>query len=259
MMRLKEKVCIVTGASKGIGLACAERYAREGAKVVMCARSADLGEQHAEKIRQEGGDVIFIQCDVSNKADVQRVVDEAIAHYGRIDVVLNNAGVNHRAAFLETTEEDWEWVMNVDVKGSFLMGQAVAREMVKQGDGGSIINMSSVMAVLALAEQVPYCAAKGAVNQLTKAMAISLGDKRIRVNAIGPGPIETELMMRVVTNKEKTEELARRMPLGRNGTTEEVAGVAVFLASEDSSFVTGQCIYCDGGRMIQGFPRNMEA
>ena len=174
-MRLKNKVCIVTGASKGIGLACAERYAQEGAKVVMCARSADIGEQNAEKIRQAGGDAIFIQCDVSKKADVQRVVDEAVAHYGRIDVVLNNAGVNHRAPFLETTEEDWEWVMNVDVKGTFLMGQAVARQMVKQGEGGSIINMSSVMAVLALAEQVPYCAAKGAVNQLTKSNGYLLG------------------------------------------------------------------------------------
>jgi len=258
-MRLKNKVCIVTGASKGIGLACAERYAQEGAKVVMCARSADIGEQNAEKIRQAGGDAIFIQCDVSKKADVQRVVDEAVAHYGRIDVVLNNAGVNHRAPFLETTEEDWEWVMNVDVKGTFLMGQAVARQMVKQGEGGSIINMSSVMAVLALAEQVPYCAAKGAVNQLTKAMAISLGDKQIRVNAIGPGPIVTELMQKVVSNKDKSEELLRRMPLARIGGTGEVAGVAVFLACEDSSFVTGQCVYCDGGRMIQGFPRNMEA
>lgn len=257
-MRLKDKVCIVTGASKGIGVACAERYAQEGAKVVMCARSAELGEEHAERIRQQGGDVIFIQCDVSKKEEVQHVVDETVAHYGRIDVVLNNAGVNHRASFLETTEEDWDLVMDVDVKGTFLMAQAVARQMVNQGEGGAIINMSSVMAVLALAEQVPYCAAKGAVNQLTKAMALSLGDKNIRVNAIGPGPIVTELMKRVVSNPEKSDELIRRMPLGRIAGPEEVAGVAVFLASEDASFITGQCIYPDGGRMIQGFPRNME-
>jgi NAD(P)-dependent dehydrogenase (short-subunit alcohol dehydrogenase family) len=257
-MKLKDKVSIITGATKGIGLACAEEYAIEGSKVVLTGRTESLGEEAAGRIRANGGDAIFVRCDVSQNDQIQNLVQKTVEHYGRIDIVLNNAGVNHSAKFFDITEEDWDWVMSVDLKGSFLLGQAAARVMVDQGIEGVIINVSSVMAVLALADQVPYCAAKGGVNQMTKAMAIALGDYGIRVNAIGPGPVLTELMQVVVDNPEKEAELLARLPLGRIAECREIATVAVFMASDDSSFFTGQCVYPDGGRMIQAYSRKME-
>jgi NAD(P)-dependent dehydrogenase (short-subunit alcohol dehydrogenase family) len=150
-------------------------------------------------------------------------------------------------------------VIDVDLKGTFLVGQAAARWMVAAGRPGAIVNFSSVMATLALGDQVPYCAAKGGVNQLTKALALALAAHGIRVNAIGPGPVMTDLMRVVVHDEEKMGELLARTPLGRVAGCEEIASVAVFLASDAASFITGQTIYPDGGRMIQGFPRRMEA
>ena len=257
-MKLKDKVSIITGATKGIGLACAEEFAKEGSKVVLSGRTESLGEEAAERIRAGGGDAEFVRCDISQNAQIQNLVKKTLEKYGRIDVVVNNAGVNHSANFFDISEEDWDWVMSVDLKGTFLLSQAAAKVMVDQGIQGVIINMSSVMAVMALADQVPYCAAKGGVNQLTKAMAIALGDYGIRVNAIGPGPVLTDLMQRVVHNKEKEAELLSRLPLGRIAECREIATVAVFLASDDSSFFTGQCVYPDGGRMIQAFSRKQE-
>ena len=257
-MKLKDKVSIITGATKGIGLACAEEFAKEGSKVVLSGRTESLGEEAAERIRAGGGDAEFVRCDISQNAQIQNLVKKTLEKYGRIDVVVNNAGVNHSANFFDISEEDWDWVMSVDLKGTFLLSQAAAKVMVDQGIQGVIINMSSVMAVMALADQVPYCAAKGGVNQLTKAMAIALGDYGIRVNAIGPGPVLTDLMQRVVNNKEKEAELLSRLPLGRIAECREIATVAVFMASDDSSFFTGQCVYPDGGRMIMAFSRKQE-
>jgi NAD(P)-dependent dehydrogenase (short-subunit alcohol dehydrogenase family) len=257
-MKLKDKVAIITGATKGIGLACSQEFALEGAKVVLAGRTASLGGEAAEDIRAHGGDAIFVACDVSQKAEVDALVRATVEHYGRIDIVVNNAGVNHSAKFFDITEEDWDWVMAVDLKGTFMLSQGAARVMVEQGIPGVIVNLSSVMAVLALADQVPYCAAKGGVNQFTKALALALSDYGIRVNAIGPGPVLTELMQRVVHNKEKESELLSRLPIGRIAECREIARVAVFLASDDSSYFTGQCIYPDGGRMIQAFSRQLE-
>jgi NAD(P)-dependent dehydrogenase (short-subunit alcohol dehydrogenase family) len=257
-MKLNDKVAIITGATKGIGLACAQEFAQEGAKVVLSGRTVSLGETAADEIRSAGGDALFVPCDVSQKVQVDALVRATVDRYGRIDIVVNNAGVNHSAKFFDTTEEDWDWVMGVDLKGTFLLSQAAARVMVDQAIRGAIVNMSSVMAVMALADQVPYCAAKGGVNQLTKAMALALGDYGIRVNAIGPGPVLTELLRRVVHNKEKEAELLARLPIGYIAECREIARVAVFLASEDASYFTGQCIYPDGGRMIQAFSRKME-
>lgn len=242
----------------GIGLACAQEYAREGAKVVLTGRSQDLGNKSTEEIRADGGDAIYIPCDVSQNSQIQNLVQKTVDHYGRIDIVVNNAGVNHSANFFDITEEDWDWVMSVDLKGTFLLSQAAARVMVEQDIPGVIINVTSVMAVMALADQVPYCAAKGGANQLTKAMALALADHGIRVNAIGPGPVLTDLMKRVVSNPDKEAELLARLPLGRLAECREIATVAVFMASDDSSFFTGQCVYPDGGRMIQAFSRKQE-
>jgi len=257
-MKLKDKVAIITGATKGIGVAIAKEYAKEGAKVVGTGRTIDLGEKVAEEIRAEGGDAIFVKCDVSQKAQVDQVVAETVKRYGTVDIVVNNAGVNHSADFFEITEEDWDWVMSVDLKGTFLMSQAAARVMVEQKKPGVIVNIGSVMAILALGDQIPYCAAKGAVAQLTKAMGLSLINKGIRVNCVSPGPVMTELMERVVHNEEKHQQLMDRLPIGYIASCEEIARVCVFMASDDSSYFVGQSVYPDGGRSIQAFPSRME-
>lgn len=253
-MKLKDKVAIITGTTKGIGVALAKEYAKAGAKVVGTGRSVDLGQAVAQEIRDAGGDSIFVRCDVSSKADVDNVIAETLATYGTVDIVVNNAGVNHAADFFEISEEDWDWVMGVDLKGAFLMSQAGARVMVEQGKPGYIVNVSSIMAKMALRNQVAYCAAKGGVNQLTTAMGLALIDKGIRVNCVAPGPVVTELMQKVVTNKEKSEELMRRLPIGYIATPEEIASVCIFLSCDDASYMVGQTIYVDGGRGIQAFP-----
>ncbi len=257
-MRLKDKVAIITGATKGIGKACAFEFAKEGAKVVANGRTADLGEAVAAEIRAAGGEAIFVAGDVANKSDVDRLVAETVAKFGTIDIVVNNAGVNHSANFFDITEEDFDWVMSVDLKGTFLLSQAAARVMVDQGKPGAIVNISSVMTTLALADQVPYCAAKGGVNQMTRAMGLALIDKGIRVNAVAPGATMTELMQRVVSNDAKEKVLLERIPIGYIASCEEIARSVVFMASDDASYFVGQCIYPDGGRSIQGFPRKME-
>ncbi len=257
-MGLQAKVAIVTGATRGIGRAITERFLHEGAQVMAAARDPRRGAQVVADLGGREAGIAFTGCDVSRKPEVEHLVCRTVEEFGRLDIVVNNAGLNHAASFLATTEEDWDRVIGVDLKGTFLLSQAAARTLVRQGQGGSIINLSSVMAVLALGDQVPYCAAKGGVTQLTKSMAIALGRHGIRVNCIGPGPIRTELMEVVVHNEAKKRELLERLPLGRVGTCEEVAAVAAFLASDDASFITGQAIYPDGGRMIQGFPPRLE-
>ena len=185
-MKLKDKVAIITGTTRGIGVALAKEYAKAGAKVIGTGRSVDLGQAVAQEIRDAGGDSIFVRCDVSSKADVDNVIAETLATDGTVDIVVNNAGVNHAADFFEISEEDWDWVMGVDLKGAFLMSQAGARVMVEQGKPGYIVNISSIMAKMALRNQVAYCAAKGGVNQLTTAMGLALIDKGIRVNCVAP-------------------------------------------------------------------------
>lgn len=257
-MRFKNKVAIITGATKGIGEATAYEFVKEGARVALAGRSTDLGAQVVKKCQELGGEAIFVTCDVSKKADVDHLVEQTVRAFGTIDIVVNNAGVNHSANFFDITEADWDWVMGVDLKGTFLLSQAAARVMVAQNKGGAIVNVSSVMAQLALADQVPYCAAKGGVNQLTKAMALALIDKGIRVNCCAPGPVMTELMQRVVHNEEKYRVLMERLPIGYIASCQEIARVILFLASDDASYFVGQTIYPDGGRSIQAFPRQME-
>ena len=257
-MKFKNKVAIITGATKGIGEACAHEFAKEGAKVVVTGRSVDLGENVVADVKANGGDAFFVRCDIGQKAQIDALIEATVDHYGTIDIVVNNAGVNHSADFFDISEEDWDWVMSVDLKGTFFVSQAAAKVMIDQGKGGSIVNVSSVMAQLALADQIPYCAAKGGVNQLTKAMALSLVDKDIQVNCCAPGPVLTELMERVVHNEAKRKQLMDRLPIGRIATCEEIARVIIFLASKEAEFLVGQTIYPDGGRSIQAFPRRME-
>jgi NAD(P)-dependent dehydrogenase (short-subunit alcohol dehydrogenase family) len=257
-MKLKDKVVIITGATKGIGLACAQEFAREGARVVMCGRTVSVGKAAVDEIRAGGADALFVPCDVSQRAEVEALVATTVAQYDTVDIVVNNAGVNHSASFFDTTEDDWDLVISVDLKGTFLVSQAAARVMVAQGKPGAIVNVSSVMAQLALADQIPYCAAKGGVNQLTKAMGLALIQYGIRVNAVAPGPVMTELMERVVHSPEKQAVLMDRLPIGYIASCQEIARVILFMASDEAGYFVGQTVYPDGGRSIQGFPRHME-
>jgi NAD(P)-dependent dehydrogenase (short-subunit alcohol dehydrogenase family) len=257
-MKFKDKVAIITGSTKGIGEACAHEFAKEGAKVVVTGRSVDLGAKVVADIKTNGSEALFVRCDIGQKSQIDGLIKATVDHFGTIDIVVNNAGVNHSADFFDISEEDWDWVISVDLKGTFFVSQAAARVMVEQGKQGAIVNVSSVMAQLALADQIPYCAAKGGVNQLTKALALSLVDKGIQVNCCAPGPVLTELMQRVVHNEEKHKQLMDRLPIGRIATCEEIARVIVFLASKEAEFLVGQTIYPDGGRSIQAFPRRMD-
>ena len=249
-MRLADKVALVTGAAQGIGFACAEAFAREGAKVML----ADLKE---DAVRAAAGKIpgaASVACDVSKKAAVDAAVAATVKSFGRLDILVANAGIVHAAEFLDLEEADFDRVLAVNLKGVFLAGQAAARQMAKQGGGGSIINMSSVNAVLAIPNQVPYVVSKGAINQLTKVMALALAGKKIRVNGIGPGTILTELAKTAVLgNKEAERKILSRTPMGRMGEPSEIASVAVFLASDDAAYVTGQTIYPDGGRLALNY------
>jgi len=257
-MRLQSRVALITGAAQGIGAACARRFAGEGASVVLVDVKEAEGNALAHVLSDEGHAAAFVRADVSKKSDVDAVVAATVARFGRIDILVNNAGITHAAEFLDLDEKDFDRVIAVNLKAMFLMSQAVARVMVKQSwpdqRGGAIVNMSSVNAVLAIPNQVPYVISKGGVNQLTKVAALALAPHRIRVNAIGPGTILTEMARAaVLTNDESRRRILSRSPLGRCGEPEEVAAIAAFLASDDASYVTGQTIYPDGGRLALNY------
>jgi NAD(P)-dependent dehydrogenase (short-subunit alcohol dehydrogenase family) len=248
-MKLSNKVAIVTGATQGIGLACAQRMIAEGAKVML----VDIKPEGADAAAALGEQASFFAADVSQKADVDAMVAATVAAFGRIDILINNAGVTHAANFLDVCEEDFDRVMRINLKSMFLCGQAVARVMVKQ-HSGAIINMSSVNAELAIPNQVPYVVSKGAINQLTKVMSLNLVEYGIRVNGIGPGTILTELAKQaVMSSPESRHTILSRTPMGRCGEPEEVASIAAFLASDDASYMTGQTLYVDGGRLALNY------
>ena len=249
-MKLAQKVAIVTGATQGIGLACAQRLIQEGASVMLVDIKAD-GSAAADAL---GPAARFFAADVSQKADVTAMMDATLAAFGRVDILVNNAGVTHAADFLDLCEDDFDRVMRINLKSMFLCGQAVARQLVKQQQGGCIINMSSVNSELAIPNQVPYVVSKGGINQLTKVMALNLAPHGIRVNGIGPGTILTELAKKaVLASPEARNTILSRTPLGRCGEPEEVASIAAFLASDDASYMTGQTIYVDGGRLALNY------
>jgi glucose 1-dehydrogenase len=253
-VRLSDKVAVVTGAAQGIGLACARAFAAEGARVLLTDANEDPGRRAALQLRSEGFIASFLRCDVSRKAEVDGAIAAAVEEFGRIDILEANAGIVHAAEFLDIGEADFDRVIAVNLKGVFLAGQAAARQMVKQGGGGAIVNMSSVNAVVAIPNQVPYVVSKGAINQLTKVMALSLAAHGIRVNGIGPGTILTELAKTAVLgNRESERKILSRTPMGRMGEPEEVAQVAVFLASDAASYMTGQTLYPDGGRLALNY------
>ena len=248
-MRLQGKTALVTGGAKGIGAAIVQRFAAEGASVAF----VDADEAAGRALSGDTG-TLFVPGDVTRRGLAAQAVAAAVERFGRLDILVNNAGITHAAPFLDLDEADFDRVLAVNLRSYFTMGQAAARQMAAQGAGGAIVNMSSVNAVLAIPDQVPYVVSKGAVNQLTRVMALSLAPHRIRVNAIGPGTIATELARKaVMASEEARRRLLSRTPMKRLGEPEEVASVAVFLASDDASYLTGQVVYPDGGRMALNY------
>ena len=250
---LKNKTAIITGASQGIGYACAARFVKEGANVVLSDVADDIGEQTVDKLRKLGGDVTYKHCDVRNKAEIEALFDFCIERHGRVDTAIANAGIVHAIDVLELQEEDFDRVISINLKGVFLTGQIAAQRMIKQdkdADGckGTIINMSSLNGVLAIPAITPYVIAKGGVNQWTKCLGIRMASEAVRVNGIGPGSIATEMFKTVADNADKYREIMSRTPMQRPGEPDEVAKLAVFLASDYSSYITGETIYIDGGR-----------
>lgn len=245
---LAGRVCIVTGAANGIGEACARRFARDGAKVVVADVDDARGQAVANDIQG-----LYVHCDVGDKAQVDTLVAQAMLTHGRIDVLVNNAGIFKAADFLDITEADFDAVLRINVKGSFMLGQAVAREMAK-AKSGAIVNMSSVNGTLAIPNIASYNVSKGGINQLTRVMALALADHGIRVNAVAPGTIATELAAKaVLTSEEAKRKILSRTPMKRLGEPGEVADVVAWLASDAASYVTGEIVVVDGGRMTLNY------
>jgi NAD(P)-dependent dehydrogenase (short-subunit alcohol dehydrogenase family) len=251
-MKLKDKVALVTGGAQGIGLACARQFLAEGARVAIVDINAEQGARALAELGSEH--TLFIAGHVADSSLAAEAVRQTLARFGRIDILLNNAGITHAAEFLELDVADFDRVLAINLRSYFVFGQAVARQMVAAGIRGTIINMSSVNAILAIPNQVPYVISKGGVNQLTKVMSVSLAPHGIRVNAIGPGTIATELARKAVMGSPAAERtIMSRTPLGRLGEPSEVATVAAFLASDDASYLSGQTIYPDGGRLALNY------
>ncbi len=250
MGKLDNKVALVTGAARGIGREIALTLAREGADIVANALNAPNLEILAGEVEKLGRKVLTVTADISKKADVDRMVDAAIGDFGRIDILVCNAGITRFAPFLEMTEEDWDAVVEVDMKGTFLCGQAVARHMVPR-KYGKIVNVSSLSGMGARNPTMAnYAASKAGVNNLSRVMAVALGEHNINVNVVAPGVINTEMGLARRTPAELAAyyDLYRQQTaLRRVGEAQDIANVVLFLASDDSSFMTGQVIVCDGG------------
>ncbi len=250
-MNKKGKVAIVTGAARGIGRACAERLARDGADVALWDIEDAAGEASALAIggADGAGDAAFFHCDVGYKAEVDESFQAVLDRFGKVDILVSNAGIMRRADFLDLSETDFDDVIRTNLKSVFLCGQVVAKHMTERGEGGAIVNMSSTSVVMTMPTLSPYAASKGGISSLTRAMSLSLAPHGIRVNAVGPGTIITELNRDSLLSDPATRDrILSRTPLGRFGTGEDVASVVAFLASDDAAYVTGQTVYIDGGR-----------
>ncbi len=246
-MKLKEKVAIVTGSGRGIGRAIALELAREGAKVVTNAVHLDHAESVAKEVRVLGGESLATKADVSKKTDVIAMVRKAMDRFGRIDILVNNAGLVHFDPLLKLSEDEWDKILDVNLKGTFLCSQTVAGEMITKKTGGVIINISSIAGKVGFPQLAHYCASKGGIIELTREMALELIQYGIRVNSIAPGVIDTDMIKPIVKDKNSKKSFLQAIPMGRFGRPEEIAKAVVFLASNDSSYVIGQTIFVDGG------------
>ncbi|WP_409433135.1 SDR family NAD(P)-dependent oxidoreductase [Litorimonas sp. RW-G-Af-16] len=261
---MSDRVYIVTGAAKGIGFACAQRLVADGHRVVLADMDTEAGDKSAADLAAGNDKAIFVECDVSDPLHVHNLIAETLGSFGRIDGLINNAGIALKGGSLDLSIEDFDRVLAVNLRGAFLVSQAVAKYMVKEIDDRedrsrltdrpyAIVNMSSINEQVAIPDYIAYTMSKGGMRQMTRAMAIELAPYGIRVNAIGPGSIKTDMLASVNSDKKAQKKLLSRTPLGRPGHPDEVASVAAFLLSEESSYITGQTIYPDGGRLALNY------
>ena len=252
-MRLQDKTVIVTGGASGIGAACVRRFAAEGARLVFADLAEAPGGRIAAELAAAGKDAVFIRADVSKAETAERLVETALARFGRLDGVLCAAGVSPNHDLLALTEAEFDAVIKVNLNGPLLLGQAAARHWVRHGQKGAIVNITSVSAKVASAGTAAYCASKGGLESLTRAMAMALAPHGIRVNAIAPGATRTAMAEAVWDNEAMLAPILARTPLGRFAEPDEQAAVAAFLLSDDASYVTGESIHVDGGRLALNF------
>lgn len=263
-MPSSDRVAVITGGANGIGAACARRFIEEGLRVVIADTDETAGEALAKDLDGGKEKALFVHCDVADKLSVANLMAETRSAFDRVDVLVNNAAVVAPGDILDVSVDDFDKVMSVNLRGAFLVARACAKQMVEQIEAEdaraedcrkryAIINMSSVNAVVSIGSQLAYSASKGALNQMTKAMALSLAPWGVRVNAVGPGSINTEILKAVAEDKAMMKKILSRTPLARLGDPDEIAGVTWFLASKDASYVTGECVYADGGRLALNY------
>ncbi len=250
MSRLSNKVAVVTGSDSGIGRAIALQFAREGAAIVVnYHRQSDKAQAVIDEITNSGGKGLVVQADVSVATDVDNLVQAAVAHFGHLDIFINNSGIEQQQPFVETPLEVWNRVIAVDLTGAWLGSQAAARQMIAQGQGGRILNVSSVHEDLPMPNNAPYCAAKGGLRMLMRTIAVELAPHQITVNNIAPGAIATPINAGTEQDPKRMQELLAEIPLGRIGQPEDVAELATYLASDGAAYVTGATFVIDGGLM----------
>ncbi len=267
-----DRVVLVTGGASGIGFACARRFFEDGYNVVIADSNEAEGARAMDDLgvnaKSDKPRAIFVPCDISDKLAVHNLVAQALTVYGHIDVLINNAGIAMPGGVLDLSEEDFDRVLAVNLRGAFLVSKAVVAQMVEEIDSRddrsglterpySIINMSSINEEVAIPDYLAYTVSKGGLRQMTRAMALELAPRGIRVNAIGPGSIKTAMLAGVAGDKSAHDKIMARTPLGRIGHPDEVAGVAAFLASEDASYITGQTLYVDGGRLALNYTMSL--
>jgi len=253
-MRLKGQVAVVTGGNSGIGRASAEAMAREGANVVIAARNEELGRETVDGIRAAGGDAVFVRTDVTREPDVRRMIAKTVKTYGKLTILFNNAGVFLKGTVVDIPLEDWDRVMNVNVRGTFLCSRHAIPKMIASG-GGSIINCSSVSGIVGNQGGAAYNASKGAIQNLTRNMALDFAGNAVRVNNVCPGVIETPMLVGDITDEKELKKTRRRsgkkQVMGRWGRPEEIAEAVVFLASPEASYVNGTSLVVDGGLLAR--------
>jgi len=243
---LSGKVAMVTGSTRGLGEVAAMALAKAGADVAVCGRNQTDLKRVSSAIKQLGRESAGFTLDVTSKENVHIGVDKILQHFGKIDILMNNAGVNHRVSVLDFPEDQWDLIINTNLKGYFLVTQAVAPQMLGRGYG-KVINMSSILGMIGLPHQLAYASSKGGVDQMTKVMALEWAKEGVRVNAIGPTYFETELVTQIRDDPERFNFINDRTPMGRWGRLPELEGIVIFLAAPASDFITGQTILIDGG------------
>lgn len=251
-MRLENRVAIVTGGSLGIGAGIVRRLAAEGAAVTLDYRQHDdEANAIANEIKERGGRTLVVQADVAQVADLQRLVDETVKAFGRLDLLVNNAGIEKPMPFTDVSPEDFDRQISVDLRGAYFATQFAVKRMIAQGGGGCIINISSVHEDLPMPGNAVYCAAKGGLRMLTRTLANELAEHKIRILNIGPGAIATPINKQTLADPQKREQLLAEIPLERIGQPEDVASAVAWLASDDASYITGTTLFVDGGLMIK--------